>query len=307
MAAQVISQQTSTTQANATTSFAPDRQQAQALTNQAALSLPTGKPQPRVRMKVVALPAEHGGWGLALEPLVLGLCVAPNLPGLFLALATVAAFLTRHPLKIVAGDRRRGRRFPRTPIAERFVLAYSAIALLSFSLAVKTAPTVFLLPLLIAAPFAILQLVYDATGRSRELLPELSGATALAAVAASIALAAGWSLTHALTLWALLAAARVIPSILYVRARLQQNHGKPANIAPAIAAHLLGCAVALTFAWLGLAQVLAVVAALILLLRAAYALSPVCPQFTAKQVGFSEIAFGLINVLALACGYAFRL
>lgn len=306
MAAQLISQTTTTPQANAQTSFAPDRQ-AQTLTDQAALSAPTSKPQPGVRLKIVALPAEHGGWGLALEPLILGLCVAPNLPGLFLALATVAAFLTRHPLKIVAGDRRRGRRFPRTPVAERFVLAYATLALLGFGLALTTAPTIFLWPLLLAAPFAIIQLGHDVQGRSRELLPELSGAMAMAAVSASIALAAGWSLTHALTLWALLAAARVGPSILYVRARLQQNHGRRARIAPAVAAHLLGCALALTLAWLGLAPALAVVAAFILLLRAAYALSPYCPQFTAKQVGLSEIAFGLINVLALACGYAFRL
>ena len=43
-----------------------------------------------------------------------------------------------------------------------------------------------------------------------------------------------------------------------------------------------------------------------LLLRAAFALSPLCPQVSAKQVGFSEIGFGLLTVLALAFGYALR-
>src|SRR5205814_1808580 len=132
------------------------------------------------------------------------------------------------------------RRFARTPVAERFALAYATISLLSFMLALKTSSTVFLLPLLMAAPFALIQLIYDARGRSRKLWPELSGATAMAAVAAAVALAGGWHIAPALTLWLLLVAVRVVPSILYVRARLQKNHGAQHSIAPALVAHLAG-------------------------------------------------------------------
>src|SRR3954465_4543353 len=82
-----------------------------------------------VRLKTLALPTEHGGWGITLEPVVLGLLVAPSLAGAGLALATVGAFLVRHPFKIVTGDRRRGRRFARTPYAERFTLVYAATGL----------------------------------------------------------------------------------------------------------------------------------------------------------------------------------
>ena len=32
----------------------------------------------------VAIPTEHGGWGLTLEPVVLGLAVAPSLAGIAL-------------------------------------------------------------------------------------------------------------------------------------------------------------------------------------------------------------------------------
>jgi hypothetical protein len=265
----------------------------------------SSRPQ-QVRWRTVALPVEHGGWGLALEPVVLGLCVAPTMPGAFLALATVAAFLTRHPLKLAVGDRRRGRRFPRTPVAERFALAYASVALVAFLLALTTAPRIFLLPLAVAAPCAVIQLVYDALGRSRALLPELSGATALAAVPASIALAAGWLLAPAFALWAVLAATRVVPSILYVRTRLRKNHGKPSSVAPALSIHLLGCALALVLAQFGLIPLPAIAAAILLLLRAAFALSPLCPQVTAKQIGFSEIAFGLITILTLAFGYALK-
>jgi YwiC-like protein len=262
---------------------------------------------PGVRLRPVALPVEHGGWGLVLEPLVLGLCLAPSVPGIFLSVAALAAFLARHPLKIVAGDRRRKRPFPRASVAERFALAYAAISLLSFILALKTSPTVCLWPLLMAAPFALGQLVYDAMGRSRELWPELSGATAMAAVAAAITLASGWHITDALALWLLLVTVRVIPSILYVRARLQKNHGAQPAIAYVLGAHLTGCAIVLVLAWLGLAPALAVVVALLLMLRAAFARSPFCPQVSARQVGFSAIGFGLATVLALVLGYALRL
>ena len=292
-------------QVDANSSFARASEQAQA-TRRALAGPGVGRSQ-GVRLRTLALPVEHGGWGLVLEPLVLGLCVAPSVPGVFLTVATVAAFLTRHPLKIVAGDRRRGRRFPRTPVAERFALAYAVLSMLAFTLALKTSPNVFLLPLLIAAPFALVQLIYDALGRSRELVPELSGATAMAAMAAAVVLAGGWQIAPALTLWLLLVAVRVVPSILYVRARLQKNHGAQPSVAPTLGAHLLGCALVAALAWMGLAPMLAVAAALLLLLRAAFALSHLCPQVSAKQVGFSEIGFGLVTVLALAFGYALRL
>jgi len=40
-----------------------------------------------VPWKAVALPAEHGGWGLLAEPVVLGLVSAPSAAGICLALA----------------------------------------------------------------------------------------------------------------------------------------------------------------------------------------------------------------------------
>jgi YwiC-like protein len=176
-------------------------------------------PHMRVRVRTVALPTEHGGWGLTLEPVMLGLLVAPSIAGLFLAVATLGAFLARHPLKLVAGDRRRGRRFPRTVVAQRFVLLYGVVALAGLLAASATAVNYqFLLPLLLAAPFATVQLAFDATGRSRALAPELAGSFGLAAVSTSIALSAGWPLPAAFGLWAVLAA-RVVPTILYVRAR----------------------------------------------------------------------------------------
>src|SRR5215213_6728311 len=145
-----------------------------------------------VRLKTVALPTEHGGWGITLEPVLLGLLVAPSVAGAGLALATLGAFLARHPFKIVAGDRRRGRRFARTPYAERFTLLYAAAGLAGLALAVfASADYTFLLPLAAAAPLAAVQLRYDAAGRSRGLLPEVAGSLAMGSVACSLALLGG--------------------------------------------------------------------------------------------------------------------
>ena len=260
----------------------------------------------RVRIRTVALPVEHGGWSLTLEPVALGLLVAPSPAGFFLALATAGAFLARHPFKIVAADRRHGRRFPRTAAAERFLLLYGGVALASGLAAVAAAPGYsFLLPLLAALPFGSAQLAYDAAGRSRALLPELAGSFGLAAVAAAIALAGGWPLVPSLGLWALLAA-RALPSILYVRARLGLLHGVAPRVLPTVAAHVAALALAALLAWAGVTPTVAVAALAVLLLRAAAGLSPGNGRGSAKRIGILEVCYGAITVAAIATGYLLR-
>lgn len=256
-----------------------------------------------VRVRSVALPVEHGGWGISLEPVALGLLVAPSLAAAFLSIATLGAFLARHPLKLVTADRRRGRTFPRTVVARRFVLLYGAVAALGLLCAMLAAPDYsFLLPLAAAAPLALVQLIYDGKGSSRSLLPELAGSVSMAAVAASIALAGGLAPAIAFALWALLAA-RVVPTILYVRARLQVLHGGAPSVFPVIAAHVLALGLALLLVWLHVAPLLAAAALALLLLRAALGLSARVSGLTAKQVGIRELCFGVLTVLAVGAGY----
>lgn len=56
----------------------------------------------------VFLPKEHGSWSLALEPLALGLLVAPSLAGGALAGAVLAGFFARRPLKAALARKRQG-------------------------------------------------------------------------------------------------------------------------------------------------------------------------------------------------------
>ena len=81
------------------------------------MSAPVATEPPTVPWRPVALPAEHGGWGFLAEPVVLGLVLAPSAAGLCLALAALAAFLARHPLRLALIDRRKGVRYPRTGLA----------------------------------------------------------------------------------------------------------------------------------------------------------------------------------------------
>ena len=267
---------------------------------------PRGVSTNGVRLKTIALPVEHGGWGITLEPILLGLLVAPSAAGAGLAVATVGAFLARHPFKIVAGDRRRGRRFQRTPVAERFAIVYACVAVAGLAFALYGARSyAFLLPLALSAPLALVQLWQDAAGRSRGLLPELAGSVAMGSVAASIALAGGATWPLALGLWAVLAA-RFVPAIIYVRARLAALHGKRVAHLPSLVAHAAALASVSALAYAKVLPVLAVAVMVVLFGRALYGFARCWPS-TAKRVGFSEIVFGALTVVAVAAGVIFGL
>lgn len=256
----------------------------------------------RTTLKSVAIPVEHGGWMFLFEPILLGLGVGLTAPGALLGLAALGAFLTRHPLKIAIDDRRKDRRYPRTAWAERFALLYGACAALAFSAAVVTAPGLYWLPLLLAAPLALVQLYFDGNKRSRDITAELSGALALGSVAAAAVLMAGWALPNALALWAVLAA-RAVTAILYVRARLRAEYGKPVNPLPVWTAHGVALVLTAILAALGFAPWLGVVAIALLVARSLGGLSrwrrPARPQ----TVGIHEMLLGFATVILVAAGY----
>jgi hypothetical protein len=255
-----------------------------------------------IRIRPVALPVEHGGWGLVFEPIVLGLLLAPSLAGLFLSVGAVGAFLSRHPCKLAIGDWRRGRRIPRTALAERFAVLYVCIAAFGLALAIKTSSVAFLLPLLLAAPFTVVQLFYDSLGHSRSLIAELAGSISVGAVAAAMAIAGGWPRPAAFGLWVILAA-RTVPTILYLRARLRLLRHKPASSRMVIIAHALAILIVLGFVRAGVVPFLAVAALVILLRRATIGFAESGKRVTPKKLGLRELGFGAMTVLAVAMGH----
>lgn len=178
------------------------------------------------RLRGVVIPAEHGGWGITLEPVVLGLAVAPSPAGFAIGLAALGVFLFRTPFKIVAGDLRRGRRLPRTRLALWAAAGYGVVLIGAVAAAIVTADHPFWIPLAAAVPLLLLQAGYDVRNRSRRLIPEIAGPVGMGSVAAAIALAGGESMEVALGLWLVLAL-RSIASIVLVRAQLRRARQQP--------------------------------------------------------------------------------
>ena len=165
-------------------------------------------PSTRSALCSVAVPTEHGGWGLTLEPAVLGLLVAPSVAGVCLAAGAVTAFVLRTPLKIILVDRRRERRLPRTRVAKRIAAVEAVILGALVAAAMATASEPFWMPVAIALPLVVLELWFDMRSRSRRLVPELAGAIGISAVVAIIALADGAAGRLAAALWRVLAGRR---------------------------------------------------------------------------------------------------
>ncbi len=252
-----------------------------------------------LRWSRVAIPAEHGGWSLTLEPVLLGLLVAPSLAGMALGIAALLSFVARTPLKLAAVDRRRGRQLPRTTLAER--VAAGELIALTFALGVATMASAhpFWMPLAFAAPLVAVAFSYDVRSRSRRLLPELAGTIGIAAVAASIALAGGRPASIAYGLW-VVAAARALATIPFVRLQLERAKRGTAAIAlglgaQAVAVLLAGAAwvTSLVSVW-GMTAVAGLAAAHLIFLRR--------PVPRTAIIGAQQVVLGLSLVLVTGLG-----
>lgn len=218
-------------------------------------------------VRPLAIPVEHGAWGFLLEPIALALLIAPSGQGALIAIGALAVFLVRQPAKLMLTDWTR-RRYPRTAVCELLVALYGSAALITFGFAFGRA----LLPLLFAIPFGVVQFVYDYRKHNRDLIPELCGAIAPAAVAVAIAGVPGL---------ALIVLARSIPAVLYVRSILRGE-----SRAVMIAAHVAAVGVA------AIVSPFAVIPIALLLIRAIVPANGV----RAQAIGMREIAYGAIFV-----------
>jgi hypothetical protein len=246
----------------------------------------------------VALPPEHGGWGLLFEPIIIGLVAAPSAAGALIALAAIGVFLSRQPLKIVLTDRAARRRVPRTRHAMGFAAAYLTMATLAAALAFLQVGAAPFMPVAFAGPLAVVQLVYDAQNRSRGLLPELCGAAALAVTASAIALADTWGLAPALALWAV-AAARTMPAMVSVRTRVLRLHGERASGTAPLATHTIAVATVFVLQTAALVPRGVVTLLAILAARAGFTLRASAPRVRAQRIGIEELVIGLLASVLL--------
>jgi hypothetical protein len=260
----------------------------------------TKKPKPRISR--IALPNEHGSWGILLEPLLTALAVAPSAAGAFVALAVAGAFLSRQPLKILTADLSSGRRLPQTRIASVFTAAAIAIAAAGLLGALAFTSATNLLPLAVLIPLGVFQVANDVSRKSRELIPELAGAAALSASAPAIALAGGWGVPEAAAMWSIFAA-RSIPSFVYVRQRLRLEKGKEfVRLSPVIL-HLAAAGLCGSLAYFNLVPAATVPVFIFLLWRSVRGLSDARKRLKAVQLGVRETIYGAILIVSYILGH----
>ncbi len=261
----------------------------------------SGAPAPRRRstLRSVALPTEHGGWGLTLESVVLGLAVRWSAPGVCLAVAAFLAFLARTPLKVVLVDFRRHRVLPRTRPA-RLVLAAEILAMASLvAAAIALGTTAFWAPVVLIGPLATVELWFDMRSRSRRLVPELAGAVGIGGVVAVIALAGGSDLRLAAACWMILAA-RSISAIVTVRDVVGSLHGHPRHPGHVLVADL--AALATVGAAVAIEPAVAVGAIAVLTAIGIQRLQDRRPAPRAVVIGIRQTLLGLGVVVATALG-----
>lgn len=242
----------------------------------------------------LVLPKEHGSWSLALEPLALGMLVAPSAAGGALAFAAVAVFFLRRPLKLLSS----GKPDPRIPLASGVVIALSTLAAASLFLAVVFGGTKNLWPLIPAAMAGIGFAWFDSRNEGREGAAEMCGAMAFAVLPATFAKLAGWSVTESAAI-AIVMLVRSVPTVSFVRTYLRRNKGHAISPAPAFVAAGLGWFLTAWLVFMHLAPWPAVALAAFLAARAFWVLAG-NRRFSAKKIGMIELAFGIVMVLTLA-------
>lgn len=246
----------------------------------------------------VFLPKEHGSWSLALEPLALGLLVAPSWAGGALAVAAVAGFFARRPLKAS---------FDAVPSARRLasreaLVMWMALAVAAMFEVLVLAPAPALWPLAPAAALGGIFAWFDAQGDSRAAGAEVAGSAAFALVPAAIATLAGWPVAAALAL-AGVALMRNVPAVLTVRGYLRLAKGGSVNRPVAVLAGAAGGAVSVTLVAFGLVPAAAGLFGAVLFVRVLWLLGPWRPAWPARRVGMFEALLGVAGVAAIAAGY----
>ncbi|MCW5941258.1 MAG: YwiC-like family protein [Fimbriimonadaceae bacterium] len=256
--------------------------------------------------RTTVLPSEHGSWAFVLEPPIFGLMWGPSWAGCAATLAVLLGFVAYRPLRLGLRDLRLRKTYPRT----RFGLAVGAVclglAVASVGVAVRLGGPGLIEPLAATGLLAGLFCVVDAAVRPGHLGRELLGALVTTPLAAIGLLARGPTLGD--WLWVGLAGGAVVAAkawgaILYVRMRLKGTDAPRAGRVAAWGTALAGLALGAAWSRPGEPPVLAAGYAL-LLVRAAYGLSPLAKVRPPKHVGFQELGYSLAFYATAAIAFA---
>jgi hypothetical protein len=249
------------------------------------------------RLQSIAIPAEHGGWSLTLEPALLGLLVRPSPAGVVLMLAGLLAFVARTPLKLAVGDRIRRRRLARTVVADRLLAVESVVLAALVVVAIILAEAPFWEPLVVAAPLIVIGLWYDVRAKSRRFAAEIAGTIGIAGIGAAVVMAGGGEPSLAYGVW-LVAAARSLAAVAYVRVQLRRAKVQPFKRATSDVAQVVSVAFMVVGTASGVLPVAAPIAIGALAVFHGLALR-CCAAPKAAVLGAQQVVWGLTIVLVV--------
>ena len=250
------------------------------------------------RWRELVLPREHGSWSFALEPLALGLLVAPSAAGADLAVAVVATFLARRPLRTALGEVKAEHR----AAAVEPLVVLGAVALVFFLSAIALGGVAWAAWLAPSALGGTVFLGFDLRHDGRAEMAEVAGVAAFAFVPAAVAALAGWGNAESLAL-ALIACGRSVPTMLCVRAAVRGTKTGVRRNGPALVATFLALAVATVLVRAGLAPQAAAVGLAILAVRAVVLLLWPRPALRARTLGMAEAGLGAFFVFSVAASW----
>lgn len=252
---------------------------------------------PSTRSTSVFLPKEHGSWSLALEPIVFGLLLAYSPAGGALAVAAVAAFFLRRPLK------RLRTRCESASAGAVLLFGLCAVGGLTVSVVLGGGPPLcWLIP---ALPLAGLFLHWDRQNESRATHAELAACGVFAFLPAAMAAQAGLPERTALA-FCILMLARSLPTVLIIRTYLRRRKGHEISASPTVIATavtliaVFAVAAADTIPWLVVSLVALAALRLLLLVPA------IAPNWPARRIGIVEACFGLLFLLVVSTVWANR-
>lgn len=235
---------------------------------------------------------------MALEPLALGLLVAPSRAGVPLALAAITGFFLRRPVKLLL----QSKPDPRRALAVSCVAALSLIAMAALLLTAQWGGWDNLWPLIPAAIAGFIFVGFDSRGENREGLAELAGVTAFALLPAAFASLAGWRMESCLALAAVMLA-RSAPTVLVVRTFLRRRKGQTVSLTAARLSAVAATGGLCWLAWLSLVPWAVVVFSGVLAARAFWFGSARSLQLSARRLGWLELVLGVAAVIVAALAW----
>jgi len=257
-------------------------------------ALPSFRIPPRSTWRELVVPREHGSWSLALEPLAFGLIISPSAAGGWLAVAVIAAFFARRPLRVAWNETRRGRRQD----ALVALCLCGLISLLAFAVSIAAGGAgvfAWLIPSLGAGAWF---LSCDLRNGGREEAAEIAGAAAFALLPMAFAAVGGHAPMLAVAM-GLLMCARAIPSVMGVRAVLRATKTGIQRPMPALATASVALVMTATLVRMELASTTALAAVAVLTLRTMALLVWPKPAMRARTIGMIEAALGVAFVVVV--------